>query len=192
MQENKELLKIETLYKEDFTFSNIEKKYNKLIKLKVDPYINCIVYQYFFSELAGDHYTKGILPQLEKYLEKLNKNINLVQNFKETGKIMDMLNKKKENASKLHKKIKKTYEDYIVKCEKDKDSVNFDIYNFHKKQLITFQIVNNKMEDNNHVDLLKEDKKKIEKMLETEKNDIYCKLLESHVGVIEQQLEILK
>ena len=192
MQENKELARIEALYQEDFTSSNIEKKYNKLIKLKVEPYINCIVYQYFLNEIGGDHYTKGILSQSDKYLERINKNMSIIQNFKDSEKTITLLNKKKENAVKINNKIKKTYEDYINKCKKDEDSIKFDIYNFHEKQIVTYQIVNNKIENKNHQEILKEDKKRIEKLLENEKDEIYCKLLESHIGVIEQQLELLK
>ena len=192
MQENKELSRIEALYQEDFTHTNIEKKYNKLIKLKIEPYINCIVYQYFLNEIGGDHYTKGILSQSNKYLEKINKNITIIQNFKGSEKTLDMLNKRKEFSLKMNKKIKKTYEDYINKCQKDEDSIKFDIYNFHQKQIITYQIVNNKINNNNHQDVLKEERKRVEKLLETEKDDIYCKLLESHIGVIEQQLELLR
>ena len=192
MQENKELLRIEALYQEDFSHNNIEKKYTKLIKMKIEPYINCIVYQYFLNEIGGDHYTKGILSQSDKYLEKINKNIIIIQNFKGSEKTIELLNKKKENALKLNKKIKKTYEDYINKCAKDEDSIKFDIYNFHQKQIVTYQIVNNKITNDNHQDILKEEKKRVEKLLEKEKNDIYCKLLESHIGVIEQQLELLR
>lgn len=192
MQENKELSRIEALYQEDFTQSNIEKKYNKLMKLKIDPYINCIVYQYFLNEIGGDHYTKGILSQSDKYLEKMNKNITIIKNFKSSQKTTEMLNKKKEIALKLNNKIRKTYEDYINKCAKDEDSIKFDIYNFHQKQIVTYQIINNKITNNNHQDVIKEDKKRVEKLLETEKDNIYCKLLESHIGVIEQQLELLR
>ena len=115
MQENKELSRIDTIYQEDFTLSNIEKKYNKLIKLKVEPYINCIVFQYYLNEIGGDHYTKGILSEIEKYIEKIDKNINLISNFKDSESTQKMLMIEKEDANKIKKKIKKTYENYIHK-----------------------------------------------------------------------------
>jgi hypothetical protein len=192
MQENKEVSRIETLYQEDFVFTNIEKRFNKLIKLKVDPYINCIVFQYYLIELGGDHYTKGLLPQIEKYIEKINKNIDILDNFKNSEKTKELLLKKKENALKIEKKIKKNYEEYIKKCNNDEYSVKFDIYNFHLKQLLTFQIVNKKIENKNHIEDLKKDKKRIEKLLDTEKDEIFQKLLESHLGVIDQQFELLR
>ena len=180
------------MYQEDFTLSNIEKKYNKLIKMKVEPYINCIVYQYYLNEIGGDHYTKGIISHLEKYIEKINKNISIISNFKDSKSTENMLNKKKENANKTMKKIKKTYEDYIKKCQDDNDCIKFDICNFHLNQLETYKIANKKIENKDHTEKLKKDKKRVENLLEKETNDIYKKLLESHIGVIEQQLELLR
>ena len=192
MQENKEISRIDTLYQEDFTLNNIEKRYSKLIKLKVEPYINCMVYQYFLTELGGDHYTKGLVTQIDRYLEKLNKNIALLENFKNSSKTKELLQKKKESAIKNQKKIKKCYEDYIKKSENDEYSIKFDIYNFHLRQLKTYQIVQKKTDSKTHIDELKNDKKRIENLLENENNDNFSKLLESHLGVIEQQLELLR
>lgn len=192
MQENKELSRIDTIYQEDFTLSNIEKKYNKLIKLKVEPYINCIVFQYYLNEIGGDHYTKGILSEIEKYIEKIDKNINLISNFKDSESTQKMLMIEKEDANKIKKKIKKTYENYIHKCQNDDESIKFDIYNLHLNQLKTYQINNNKMENKEHLEKLKKDKKNILQLLENESKDIYQKLLESHILIIEQQIEILK
>jgi exonuclease VII large subunit len=192
MQENKELSRIDIMYQEDFTLSNIEKKYNKLIKLKVEPYINCIVFQYYLNELGGDHYTRGIISEIEKYIDKIDKNINIISSFKESDSTKEMLKKKKENANKIQKKIKKTYEDYIKKCQNDKECIKFNIYNFHLNQLETYKINNNKNENKDHLEKLKKDKKRVEDLLDNETEDIYQKLLESHIGVIEQQIEILR
>lgn len=192
MQENKEVNRIETLYQEDFVFHNIEKRFNKLIKLKVEPYINCIVFQYYLTELGGDHYTKGLVSQIEKYIEKINKNIDILDNFKNSEKTKDFLLKKKDNAVKIEKKIKKNYDEYIKKCSSDEYSIKFDIYNFHLKQILTFQIVNKKIENKNHIEDLKQEKKRIEKLLDKEEDEIFQKLLESHLGVIDQQFELLR
>lgn len=192
MQENKELSRIDIMYQEDFTLSNIEKKYNKLVKLKVEPYVNCIVYQYYLSEIGGDHYTKGLISQIEKYINKIDNNLNTLSGFKNSETTKEMLQKKKEHANKIKKKIKKTYEDYIKKCQNDDDCIRFDIYNLHLSQLETYKISNKKIENKDHSEKLKENKKNIEILLEKESNDIYKKLLESHIGVIEQQLELLR
>ena len=180
------------MFQEDFTLPNIEKRYNKLIKIKVEPYINCIVFQYYLNEIGGDHYCKGILPQIENYIDKINNNINLISSFKNSDSTQEMLQQKKEYAQKIKKKIKKTYDDYIKKCDTDPDCIKFNIYNFHLNQLETFKITGSKIENKEHIENLKKNKKNIETLLDKEDNEIYQKLLESHIGVIEQQLEILR
>ena len=80
--------------------------------------------------------TKGLISQIEKYIEKINKNTDTLDNFKNSEKTKEFLLKKKESAIKLEKKMKKIYNDYIKKCSNDEYSVKFDIYNFHLKQIL--------------------------------------------------------
>jgi hypothetical protein len=192
MDENQEISRIELLYQEDSALYNIEKKYNKLIKLKVEPYIDCIVNQYYLNVIGGDHYNRGIKYYIEKYIDKINENIQLLNNLQNTKILKDKLFKKKIISEKLKIKINDTYENYIEKSKSEKYSIQFDIYNFHCKQLETFKLINKKLDNKNHIDYLKNTKQTISEKLNNENNQLFVKLLESYLGVLEQQIDLLK
>lgn len=192
MEENKELFRIQGFYQEEYILNNIDKNYQNLLKLQVEPYIDCIVYQYYLNEIGGNNYTKGLLYDINNYLDKIENNINIIKNFKNSEKIQELLLLKKKNATELQKKIKEMYEKYINKSQTEKYSVKFDIYNFHLKQINTFKIINKQIEDNNQIEILKKDMDRLEKLLNEEKDEIFIKLLENHIEIVEQQIENLK
>ena len=192
MEDKLEINRIKSLYQEDVVLTNIEKKFNKLLKLKVVPYINCIVNQYFLTVLGGDHYSKGLIKQSEKYIEKLDSHLVLLTNFKNSEDIIESIKLKKDNAIKLNKKISKKYEEFIQKSKIDEHSIKFNIYNFHIIQTKTNNLCNKKKDNKEHIETLKNEKKRINELIEKENDDIYLKLLESQIGVIEQQIDLLK
>lgn len=192
MSENKETIRIQDFYKEEFILNNIEKNYQNLLKLQVEPYIDCIVYQYYLNEIGGNNYTKGLLYDINSYIDKIESNINILKNFKNSEKNQELLIIKKKNADALQKKIKEMYEKYINKSQTEKYSVKFDIYNFHLTQINTSKIINKQIEDNNQIEILKKDMDRLEKLLNEEKDEIFIKLLENHIEIVEQQIETLK
>lgn len=192
MSENKETIRIQDFYKEEFILNNIEKNYQNLLKLHVEPYIDCIVYQYYLNEIGGNNYTKGLLYDINSYIDKIESNINILKNFKNSEKNQELLIIKKKNADVLQKKIKEMYEKYINKSQTEKYSVKFDIYNFHLTQINTSKIINKQIEDNNQIEILKKDMDRLEKLLNEEKDEIFIKLLENHIEIVEQQIETLK
>lgn len=192
MSENKETIRIQDFYKEEFILNNIEKNYQNLLKLQVEPYIDCIVYQYYLNEIGGNNYTKGLLYDINSYIDKIESNINILKNFKNSEKNQELLIIKKKNADVLQKKIKEMYEKYINKSQTEKYSVKFDIYNFHLTQINTSKIINKQIEDNNQIEILKKDMDRLEKLLNEEKDEIFIKLLENHIEIVEQQIETLK
>jgi len=192
MEDKLEVNRIKSLYQEDAILQNIEKKYNKLLKLQVVPYINCIVNQYYLTIIGGDHYTKGLISQCKNYIEKLDTHLKILKNFKNSDDITNFIKNKRESAKKLETKMKKKYEEYINKSNQEEFSIKFKILDFHYLQLETNSLTNKKKDNKDHLDILKNEKIRINTFIENEKDEIFQKLLESQLGVIEQQIDLLK
>ena len=191
MENNKDLIRIQDFYQEEYILNNIEKNFQNLLKLQVEPYIECFVYQYYLNEIGGNNYTKGLLSDINNYIEKIENNIDIIKNFKNSEKNQELLLNKKKNAQKLQEKIKEMYEKYINKSQTEEYSVKFDIYNFHLKQKNTFKIINKQIEDKNQISILKKDMNRVQNLLNEEKDEIFKKLLENQIEIIEQQIESL-
>ena len=202
--ENKELSRIEILFQDDNTYYNIEKKYNKLIKLKIEPYIDCIVNQYYLNVLGGEFYQKGLIGEIDKYISSINKNIEIIAKYKNAEETKSMLSTKLEESNKLKNMMIQKYQEYSDKAEKEEKSKLFNIFTLHNYQLDTYKLYlqrNNIQSNNdisNHLDILKNKKVELEDLLEKQeniedKNNLYyTKLLENQIGVIEQQIDLLR
>lgn len=208
MEIQKEIERIELLFQDDHTHHHLEKKMNKLIKFKVEPYIGCIVNQYYLSILGGDHLQLGLIDELEKYISSIKKNLDIIQKLDENQQlhkdIIVLLTNKLKLSNQLKDKMKQKYQEYIDISNTDNKSKLYNIVNFHKYQLDTYKLVIHKNDLSNnhtihlHVNQLKEYKSIIDTMLEKQRkekeddNIYYIKLLENQIGLIEQQIELCK
>ena len=162
----------------DFELEHLEDKLNKLINIKVEPHVDCIINQYFLTELGGDHFTNGIIKEIDMCNNKLTDNLEI------------------KNRKMLQNKIKsesiKLYEKYIDLSKTEFYSVKFEIYNHHLDQIKTHTILNKNTDFTEHISKLKKNKKTIETNLNLEKDLFFQKLLESQIGVMEQQLDLFR
>lgn len=201
---NKELSRIEILFQDDNTFHNIEKKYNKLIKLKIEPYIDCIVNQYYINMLGGEFYQKGLIGEIDKYISSINKNIEIIIKYEDSEQTKNVLLSKLEESNQLRNTMIFKYKEYLEKSENEEKSKLFMIVTLHNYQLDTYKLylqINNVKLNNdihNHLHLLKNKKIELEILLdkqekiENDNNLYYTKLLKNQIGVLEQQIDLLR
>lgn len=167
------------LDEKDFKLELLEEKLNKLVNIKVEPYIDCIVNQYFLTQLGGDHYTIGIIKEIDMYI---NKTVDILKN-----------KTSQKHAKQIKSESVQLYEKYIDLSQKEIYSIKFEIYEHHKDQLKTYKLLNENIVDSNeHILKLKQNKKNIEININLEKDSFFQKLLESQIGVIEQQIDLFR
>ena len=181
---------IEIKYQDNMYFQNIEKKFNKIRRIKMEPYIESIAVQYFLREYYGDHTDIGILPTISNYLEEIENDSNTVLNNKPITKKLSLY---KEKAEKLYSLINKEYLKYISIAKKEKYCLLCKIEYLHKIQIKTFDITKNKKlrEVNEHIITIKQELEHLSSILNKEYPEIIKKLFKSQSDVLEHQIEVL-
>ena len=184
-------INLEIKYQDNMYLQNIEKKFNKIRRIKMDPYIESIAVQYFLREYYGDHNEIGLLPTINNYLEEIENDYNTVSNNKN---ITNKLSLYKQNAENLYSLINKEYLKYISIAKKEKYCLLCKIEYLHKIQIKTFDIIKNKKlrEINDHIITIKKEIEYLNKILtKDEYPEIIKKLFKSQLDVLEHQIEVL-
>lgn len=193
---------LELKYTNNHFADTLEKKYNKLLNTEITPHIEVILCQYYLVILGGDYMTEGLLNHLKSYLHKLRYNKDTIENMN----ISNLNKKNKERLEKLRDIIlvneKKyhtlyldminTYNQYIQTSKTNIECSIYNLYQLHSLQLITYHNINNNIDSKHHIEHLKKEFEYLNKMLLTEKEDIFIKFIDSQISVIEQQLDLLK
>jgi hypothetical protein len=192
------LEEIEIKYQDNMYLLNIEKKFNRIQRLKVDPYVESVVVQYYLRELFGDHNDNGLLLIIKDFLKKLKidyeviNELHMTQNMKSIKKIISL---RKKKAEKLYSLINDDYLKYISIARKEKYCLLCNIEYLHNLQIKTFNILKNKKFNDveQHIYNIKQEKSRLNNLLDNNNNyeEIIEKLITSQINVLEQQLEML-
>lgn len=192
---------LELLYQDNIEIVNFEKNLSKLLRLKVDPYVESVVTQYYLRELAGDHNDIGILQKSKKYLDKISTDYEIISELNkiEKNKNISSLKKKiyslKKEANNVYSKINDKYQEYLEKSKQEKYCLLCNINYLHKLQLETMEIINNRYFNkiDKHIIKIQGEIENLKNILNDDEKyeEIIIKLINSQINVLNQQLEIL-
>ena len=190
---------LELLYNNNNQLSIIEKKFNKLSNIEIDPVIEVILIQYYLVILGGDYNNHGLLEEIKHYIQKLDNNLIKIKKTKNKGlntSIIIVMEKNKEKASTLYTQINDTYNNYLTKSELEEYSKKYHLFQLHSLQKNTLMMSKelNKNDLNNHLNKLNHYFNELSDIAQTfqDENDIYCKFIDSQISVLEIQIDMLK
>ncbi len=212
------LTALEISYINNHYLDGIEKKFNKLINIEIDPQIDVILIQYYLVILGGDYLNMGLLKELQNYSVKLENNIKQLEENKDSFKdekndinnryndILDIIDQNKKKTNKLFTNILKSYKQNISLSKSEKYSEIFFLYNLHQIQKESYEISKKNLSSEDHLnkinlyldkmneisDNFEENFKEIILPDENIDNNIYKKFVDSQISVLEQQLEMFR
>ena len=184
------------VYQDDNYVSILEKKYNRLLGVKIEPHIEVVMIQYYLLVLGGNHNNPGLIKSCSKLLLRVNNDISLYKINNMKSNIIETMHGHEKRLNKLHIDMLEKYTGYLDTSKTETESLKYDLYYLHKLQIITQETSKNDMKKiSNHIkDLNMASDKLNESISENNKlllDNIIVKFVESQIGVIDQQLELL-
>lgn len=189
---------IENRYQDNMHLLNIEKKFSKIQRITVDPYVESVVVQYYLRELYGDHNDIGLLQSIDEHLQKIKLDYEIISELNKTENIKSLKKivfSQKKKTEKIYSLINDEYLKYLSTARTEKYCLLCNIEYLHNLQIQTFGILKNKKINKveQHVDKIKLEKKKLQNLLGNNQDyeEIIEKLIKSQINVLDQQLEML-
>lgn len=213
------LTALEISYINNHYIDSIEKKFNKLINIEIDPQIDVILIQYYLVILGGDYLNMGLLKELQNYNVKLDNNIKQLEeninNFTNNEKseinerynnILKIIDENKKKTGKLYTNILKSYKQNLSLSKTEEYSEKYFLYNLHQIQKESYEISKKNLSSDDHQkkiniyldkmndisDNFEENSQDIINPDENIDDNIYKKFIDSQISVLEQQLEMFK